>query len=84
MTDLAAIRARYRASKKQTIRANAVVAAKRSKADQRARMMIERWQAGQTHQEIVDALGVSRCCVTRAISRYRERHSAVALSMGAR
>ena len=67
-------RALYRASKKRTIRKQAVVAVQRAKADTRARAMIERWQAGETHSQIADALGVTRCCVTRAISRYRERH----------
>ena len=84
MTDLAAIRALYRASKKRTIRKQAVVAVQRAKADTRARAMIERWQNGETHSQIAEALGVTRCCVTRAISRYRERHTGVALSMGAR
>lgn len=67
-------RALYRASKKRTIRKQAVVAVQRAKADTRARAMIERWQNGETHSQIADALGVTRCCVTRAISRYRSRH----------
>lgn len=74
MTDLATARALYRASKKRTIRKQAVVAVQRAKADQRARAMIERWQGGETHSQIAGALGVTRCCVTRAISRYRSRH----------
>lgn len=74
MTALDNFRALYRASKKRTIRKDVVAAVRRSKADTRAREMIERWQDGQTHQEIADALGVTRCCVTRAISRYLRRH----------
>jgi len=84
MTALDDIRALYRASKKRTIRKDVVAAVRRSKADTRAREMIERWQDGQTHQEIADALGVTRCCVTRAISRYRERHPDITLGMGVR
>ena len=84
MTALNNIRALYRASKKRTIRKDVVAAVRRAKADTRAREMIERWQAGETHSQIADALGVTRCCVTRAISRYRERHPDITLSVGVR
>ena len=79
MTPLTQIRALYRANKARTIRKDVVAAVRRAKADTRAREMIERWQAGETHSQIADALGVTRCCVTRAISRYRERHPEIEL-----
>jgi DNA invertase Pin-like site-specific DNA recombinase len=78
MSDLDEIRARYRAKKASLPSkgvGRAIGRAKRAaKADARVRAYIERWLAGETHQEIADSIGVTQAAVTRAITAYRKRH----------
>lgn len=49
-------------------------ALKTAKADRRARAYIERWMAGETHQQIADSEGVQSATISRVIEAYRRRH----------
>jgi DNA invertase Pin-like site-specific DNA recombinase len=66
-------RTRYKRKKYSVGKQRAIVALK-TKADARARSFIERHAAGETHQQIADSLGVSQSCVTKAITKYYQRH----------
>lgn len=50
------------------------IAKGQAKADLRARRFIERWLAGETHQQIADSEGIARSCVSQSIAYYRKRH----------
>jgi hypothetical protein len=45
-----------------------------AKADRRARVYIERWMDGETHQQIADSEGLKLATVSHAIEAYRRRH----------
>ena len=78
------LRARYRAMKSngntRTVRGH--VARLQAKADLRARQMIERWQAGETHRQIAATLGIAEQDISSAISRYRKRHPDCPIPVG--
>ncbi len=75
MTPLQRLREAYRARKRGRTRAQALgVAAQQAKADQRAAAYIERLHAGETHEQIAQADGVTANAVRHAIRRYRKRH----------
>jgi hypothetical protein len=84
MSDLDAYRARYRAVKSngKTRCVKASSAARKARADGRARAYIERWLAGETHQQIADSEGVSQAAVTTCIAKYRKRHPDTPIPQG--
>ena len=81
------LRARYRAMKRgrakgRTEASSKGVAKVKSNADTRARHFIERWMAGETHQQIADSLGVKQSTVTQSITAYRRRHPDCPIPVG--
>ena len=64
----------YRKQRRLTTGQKNSMVSRSAKADARARSFIERHAAGETHQQIADSLGVSQSCVTKAITKYYQRH----------
>lgn len=67
-------RALYQKRKKYPASKQRAVNKIQSKADARARSFIERHAAGETHQQIADSLGIDQSSVTKAITKYYQRH----------
>lgn len=61
-------------AKKPNLRLSKAHAARTAKADRRARAFIERWLAGETHQQIADSEGVQSNTIFTVIEAYRRRH----------
>lgn len=70
MTGLDDIRARYRAQR-STRKANRL---RQAAADRRARTLIARSEAGETHAQIAESLGIDRSAVSKAIRKYWARN----------
>lgn len=77
-------RARYRNTRGRRGRTKVAkqVAVRQSKADARARAYIERWLAGETHQQIAESEGIDQAAVTSCITLYRKRHPDTPIPVG--
>lgn len=61
-------------AKKPHLSLSKACAVRTANADRRARAYIERWMAGETHQQIADSEGLKLATISHAIEAYRRRH----------